>query len=176
MDELVELLKFLLVIDFLGNRRDGPQAVHDVVLNKHGSIAAHGEGDGIARTRIDPMLVAVGQNNDRRIEHGRLGTDNLDALEFCIQGIKRVEQQVMGDRALGTTAVDTAANSRSLKRTSLDRKGAQRRRESDLLQRSRSTISDGTGPAAMTMVSMSTRTMEHLRYVAVNTRRLRRIE
>ena len=176
MDELVELLKFLLVIDFLGNRRDGPQAVHDVVLNKHGSIAAHGEGDGIARTRIDPMLVAVGQNNDRRIEHGRLGTDNLDALEFCIQGIKRVEQQVMGDRALGTTAVDTAANSRSLKRISWIERERSGAGESDLLQRSRSTISDGTGPAAMTMVSMSTRTMEHLRYVAVNTRRLRRIE
>ena len=172
MDELVELLKFLLVIDFLGNRRDGPQAVHDVVLNKHGSIAAHGEGDGIARTRIDPMLVAVGQNNDRRIEHGRLGTDNLDALEFCIQGIKRVEQQVMGDRALGTTAVDTAASNEPVW-IERERSGAG---ESDLLQRSRSTISDGTGPAAMTMVSMSTRTMEHLRYVAVNTRRLRRIE
>ena len=127
MDELVELLKFLLVIDFLGNRRDGPQAVHDVVLNKHGSIAAHGEGDGIARTRIDPMLAAVGQNNDRRIEHGRLGTDNLNTLEFCIQSIKRIEQQVMGNRAGDTTAVDTTANSRSLKGTSLDREGAQRR-------------------------------------------------
>lgn len=124
MDELVELLKFLLIIDFLGNRRDGPQAVHDVVLNKHGSIAAHGEGDGIARTRIDPMLVAVGQNDDRRVEHGRLGTDNLDALEFCIQGIKRIEQQVMGNRALGTTAVDTTANSRSLKGTSLIERSA----------------------------------------------------
>lgn len=66
MDELVELLKFLLVIDFLGNRRDGPQTVHDVVLNKHGGIAAHGEGDGIARTRIDPMLASAGQNDDRR--------------------------------------------------------------------------------------------------------------
>lgn len=176
MDELVELLKFLLVIDFLGNRRDGPQAVHDVVLNKHGSIAAHGEGDGIARTRIDPMLVAVGQNNDRRIEHGRLGTDNLDALEFCIQGIKRVEQQVMGDRALGRPLSIPrliAAASNEPVWIERERSGAG---ESDLLQRSRSTISDGTGPAAMTMVSMSTRTMEHLRYVAVNTRRLRRIE
>ena len=168
MDELVELLKFLLVIDLLGNRRDGPQAVHDVVLNKHGSIAAHGEGDGIARARIDPMLTAVGQNDDRRVEHGRLGTDNLDALEFCIQGIKRIEQQVMGNRALGTTAA-----SKEPVWIERERSGAG---ESDLLQRSRSTISDGTGPAAMTMVSMSTRTMEHLRYVAVNKRRLRRTE
>ena len=73
------------------------------------------------------MLAAVGQNDDRRVEHGRLGTDNLNTLKLCIQGIKRIEQQVMGNRALGSTAVDTAANSRSLKRTSLDRKGAQRR-------------------------------------------------
>lgn len=66
MDELVELLKFLLVIDFLGNRRDGPQTVHDVILHKHGGIAAHGEGDGVARTGVDAVLAAVGQNNDRR--------------------------------------------------------------------------------------------------------------
>ena len=73
------------------------------------------------------MFAAAGQNDDRRVKHGRLGTDDLDTLEFCIQCIERVEQQVMGNRTLGATAVDTAANSRSLKRTSLDRKGAQRR-------------------------------------------------
>ena len=176
MDELVELLELLLVVDFLGVGRNSAQAIHDVILHKHGGIAAHGKGNGITGTGVDLALVTIGQYDDRRVEHRRLGANDLDALEFCIQGIKRVEQQVVRDRALGTTAVDTAANSRSLKRTSLDRKGAQRRGESDLLQRSRSTISDGTGPAAMTMVSMSTRTMEHLRYVAVNTRRLRRIE
>ena len=60
MDELVELLKFLLVIDFLGNRRNGPQAVHDVILHKHGGIAAHGEGDGVTRTgRISPRWSSI---------------------------------------------------------------------------------------------------------------------
>ena len=46
MDELVELLELPLVVDFLGVGRNGTQAIHDVVLHKHGGIAAHGEGDG----------------------------------------------------------------------------------------------------------------------------------
>ena len=136
MDELVELLELLLVVDFLGVGRNSAQAIHDVVLHKHGSIAAHGKGNGITGTGVDLALLAIGQYDDRRVEHRRLGANDLDALELGAQGVDGVEQQVMGNRAL----------------------------------RSRSTISDGTGPAAMTMVSMSTRTMEHLRYVAVNTR------
>ena len=170
MDELVELLELLLVVDFLGMGRNGAQAIHDVVLHKHGSIAAHGKGDGIAGAGIDLALVTIGQYDNRRVKHRRLGANDLDALEFGAQGVNGIEQQVMGNRALGATAIDAAADGSSFKRTSLNGKGTQRAGKSDLLQRSRSTISDGTGPAAMTMVSMSTRTMEHLRYVAVNTR------
>lgn len=176
MDELVELLELLLVVDFLGVGRNGAQTIHDIVLHKHGGIAAHGKSDGVAGAGVDFTLVAIGQHDNRRVEHRRLGAHDLDTLELGTQGVDGIEQQVIGDRALGAVTIDAAADGRGLKRAGLDGKQAQRAVESDLLQRSRSTISDDTGPAAMTMVSMSTRTMEHLLYVAVNTRQGRRIE
>ena len=101
MDELVELLELLLVVNFLGMGRNGAQAIHDVVFNEHGGITAYGEGDGVARTRIDLMLVAIGQHDNRRVKHGRLGANDLDALELGAQGVNGIEQQVMGNRALG---------------------------------------------------------------------------
>ena len=149
MDELIELFELLLVVDLIGVRRDGAQAIHDVVFNEHGGIAAHGEGDGVAGTSIDLALVTIGQYDNRRVEHRRLGANDLDALELGAQGVN--EPVWMESERSGAV-------------------------ESDLLQRSRSTISDGTGPAAMTMVSMSTRTMEPLRCVAVNVRQGCRIE
>ncbi len=170
MDELVELLELLLVVDILGVGGNSAQAIHDVVLHKHGGIAAHGKGNGVTGAGVDLALLAIGQYDDRRVEHRRLGANDLDALELGAQGVNGIEQQVMGDRALGATAIDAAADGSSFKRTSLNGRERSGAGESDLLLRSRSTISDGTGPAAMTMVSMSTRTMEHLRYVAVNTR------
>lgn len=156
--------------------RNGTQAIHDVVLHEHGGITAHGKGNGVTGAGVNLALVTIDQHDNRRIEHRRLGTNDLDALELGAQGIDGVKQQVMRYRALGATAIDATANGRGLKRASLNGKRTQGCGESDLPQRSRSTISDGTGPAAMTMVSMSTRTMEHLRYVAVNTRQGRRIE
>ena len=33
--------------------------------------------------------LAIGQNDDRRVEHRRLGTDDLDALELGAQGTKQ---------------------------------------------------------------------------------------
>ena len=101
MDELVELLELLLVVNFLGMGRNGTQAIHDVVLHEHGGITAHGKGDGVARTCIDPMLASIGQHDNCRIEHRRLGTNDLDALELGAQGIDGVKQQVMRYRALG---------------------------------------------------------------------------
>ena len=66
MDELVELLELLLVVDFLGVGRNSAQAIHDVVLHKHGGIAAHGKGNGITGTGVDLALLAIGQYDDRR--------------------------------------------------------------------------------------------------------------
>ena len=57
MDELVELLELLLVVDFLGVGRNSAQAIHDVVLHKHGGIAAHGKGNGVAVTDGDRRQV-----------------------------------------------------------------------------------------------------------------------
>ena len=126
MDELVELLELLLVVDFLGMGRNGAQAIHDVVFNEHGGITAYGEGDGVARTRIDLMLVAIGQHDNRRVKHGRLGANDFDAFELGTQGTNSIEQQVMGNRALGATAIDAAADGSSFKRTSLNGKGVAR--------------------------------------------------
>lgn len=127
MDELVELLELLLVVNFLGMGRNSAQAIHDVVLHKHGGIAAHGKGNGITGTGIDLALVTIGQYDNRRVEHRRLGANDLDALELGAQGANNIEQQVMGNRAIGASAVDAAADCRSLKRASLDGEGAQRR-------------------------------------------------
>ena len=107
--------------------RNGAQAIHDVVLHKHGSIAAHGKGDGIAGAGIDLALVTIGQYDNRRVKHRRLGANDLDALEFGAQGVNGIEQQVMGNRALGAAAIDAAADGSSFKRTSLNGKGTQRR-------------------------------------------------
>mgnify|MGYP007021898108 CR=1 FL=1 len=82
MDELVELLELLLVVNFLGMGRNGTQAIHDVVLHKHGGITAHGKGDGVAGAGVNIALVTIDQHNNRRIEHRRLGTNDLDALEL----------------------------------------------------------------------------------------------
>ena len=82
MDELVELLELLLVVDFLGVGRNGTQAIHDVVLHKHGGIAAHGKGNGVSGAGVDLALAAIGEHDNRRIEHRRLGTHDLDALEL----------------------------------------------------------------------------------------------
>ena len=106
MDELVELLELLLVVNFLGVGRNSAQAIHDVVLNKHGSIAAHGKSNGITGTGVDLALVTIGQYDDRRVEHRRLGANDLDALELGAQGANSIEQQVMGNRALGSAAID----------------------------------------------------------------------
>ena len=62
------------------------------------------------------MLAAIGQHDNRRIEHRRLGTNDLDALELGAQGIDGVKQQVVRDRTLGATAIDATANGRGLKR------------------------------------------------------------
>ena len=56
-----------------------------------------------------------------------LGANDLDALELGAQGVNGIEQQVMGDRALGAAAIDAAADGSSFKRTSLNGKGTQRR-------------------------------------------------
>ena len=171
MDELVELLELLLVVNFLGMGRNSAQAIHDVVLHKHGGIAAHGKGNGITGTGIDLALVTIGQYDNRRVEHRRLGANDLDALELGARAptVSSNRSWVIGRsaRPLSMPRLIAAASNEPVW-MERERRGAG---ESDLLQRSRSTISDGTGPAAMTMVSMSTRTMEHLRYVAVNTRR-----
>ena len=98
MDELVELLELLLVVDFLGVGRNSAQAIHDVVLHEHGSIAAHGKGNGITGTSVDLTLLAIGQYDDRRVEHRRLGANDLNALELGAQGVNGIEQQVMGDQ------------------------------------------------------------------------------
>lgn len=127
MDELVELLELLLVVDFLGVGRNSSQAIHDVVLHKHGGIAAHGKGNGVTGAGVDLALLAIGQHDDRRVEHRRLGANDLDALELGAQGVNGIEQQVMGNRALGAAAIDAAADGSSFKRTSLNGKGTQRR-------------------------------------------------
>ena len=128
MDELVELLELLLVVDFLGVGRNGAQTIHDIVLHKHGGIAAHGKSDGVAGAGVDFTLVAIDQHDNRRVEHRRLGAHNLDTLELGTQGVDGIEQQVMGDRALGAATIDAAADGRSRKRAGLDGKRAQRRR------------------------------------------------
>ena len=115
MDELVELLELLLVVNFLGMGRNSAQAIHDVVLHKHGGIAAHGKGNGITGTGIDLALVTIGQYDNRRVEHRRLGANDLDALELGAQGANSIEQQVMGNRAIGASAVDAAADCRSVR-------------------------------------------------------------
>ena len=125
MDELVELLELLLVVNFLGMGRNGTQAIHDVVLHKHGGIAAHGKGNGVTGTSVNLALVTIDQHDNRRIEHRRLGTNNLDALELGPQGIDGVKQQVMRYRALGATAIDATANGRGLKRAGLNGKRTQ---------------------------------------------------
>ena len=99
MDELVELLELLLVVNFLGMGRNGTQAIHDVVLHKHGGIAAHGKGNGVTGAGVNLALVTIDQHDNRRIEHRRLGTNDLDALELGAQGIDGVEQQVIRYRA-----------------------------------------------------------------------------
>ena len=110
MDELVELLELLLVVDILGVGGNSAQAIHDVVLHKHGGIAAHGKGNGITGAGVDLAFLAIGQYDDRRVEHRRLGANDLDALEFGAQGVNGIEQQVMGNRALGAAAIDAAAD------------------------------------------------------------------
>ena len=115
MDELVELLEFLLIVNFLGMRGDGTQTVHDVILHKHRGITPHGKGDGIAGASVQYMLAIFAKNNNRRIKHRRLSAHDLDSLELSAQGDNSVKQQVMGNRTLGTTDIDTAANRGSLK-------------------------------------------------------------
>ena len=71
------------------------------------------------------MLVAIGQHDNRRVKHGRLGTNDFDAFELGTQGANSIEQQVMGNRALGAAAIDAAADGSGFKRTSLNGKGTQ---------------------------------------------------
>ena len=54
-----------------------------------------------------------------------LGLNDFDAFELGTQGTNSIEQQVMGNRALGATAIDAAADGSSFKRTSLNGKGTQ---------------------------------------------------
>ena len=71
--------------------RNGTQAIHDVVLHEHGGIAAHGKGNGITRTGVNLALAAIGQHDNRRIEHWRPGAHDLDALELGTQGVDGIE-------------------------------------------------------------------------------------
>ncbi len=86
MDELVELLEFLLIVNFLGMRGDGTQTVHDVILHKHRGITPHGKGDGIAGASVQYMLAIFAKNNNRRIKHRRLSAHDLDSLEAFRSG------------------------------------------------------------------------------------------
>ena len=91
-------------------------------------IIRHGKGNGVAGAGVNLSFVTIGQHDNRRIEHRRLGTNDLDALELGAQGIDGVKQQVMRYRALGATAIDATANCRGLKRAGLNGKRTQGRR------------------------------------------------
>lgn len=131
LDKLVKLPELVLGGVGVVMADDGAGAVHDVVLNIDGRVGADGEGDGVARARVDRDLAGsavVGGRGEHEpcVEDGRIDSVDFGALELDAELLERVDKEVVRDGAVLLRAVEPTADGGRLVRAGLDGERASR--------------------------------------------------